>query len=52
MTQPYEAPDIRLPDTTITVYAGTQSPNCLCMDGWRPQCPQDPAGNTAGGESP
>lgn len=32
MTQPYEAIDIRLPQTTVTVPYGTQSPHCLCLD--------------------
>lgn len=50
MTQPYEAPDIRLPQTTVTVvYAGTQSPNCLCLSTRHPQCPQHP-GRAARGE--
>lgn len=50
MNSPYgDMPDIRLPDTTITAYAGTRSPNCLCLSTRHPQCPQHP-GHTARGE--
>lgn len=44
---------VDIPGATVIVFAGTQNPNCLCLDGWMPGCPQhpdSPIGEKVGGE--